>query len=212
MKYYTKKTSTNKRILVFLSIIISLLILFIYMLDKIILSTLMVVADGEMRTRAIEVIDRNILDLYDKEFNYDDIMKIEKDGQGNITMIRADTIKLNSLAAKVSLESQNKLRDMGAVGIKIPIGYISKNVILSNLGPSVKVRMQPIGSVKTNYISEFESAGINQTRHEIYLEGETSIKVIIATKSDEVQIKNTIPVAETIIVGKVPTTNLDFGK
>ncbi|QLY78472.1 sporulation protein YunB [Clostridium intestinale] len=212
MKYYTKKTSTNKRILVFLSIIISLLILFIYMLDKIILSTLMVVADGEMRTRAIEVIDRNILDLYDKEFNYDDIMKIEKDGQGNITMIRADTIKLNSLAAKVSLESQNKLRDMGAVGIKIPIGYISKNVILSNLGPSVKVRMQPIGSVKTNYISEFESAGINQTRHKIYLEVETSIKVIIATKSDEVQIKNTIPVAETIIVGKVPTTNLDFGK
>lgn len=212
MKYYTKKTSTNKRILVFLSIIISLLILFIYMLDKIILSTLMVVADGEMRTRAIEVIDRNILDLYDKEFTYDDIMKIEKDGQGNITMIRADTIKLNSLAAKVSLESQNKLRDMGAVGIKIPIGYISKNVILSNLGPSVKVRMQPIGSVKTNYISEFESAGINQTRHKIYLEVETSIKVIIATKSDEVQIKNTIPVAETIIVGKVPTTNLDFGK
>lgn len=212
MKYYTKKTSTNKRILVFLSIIISLLILFIYMLDKIILSTLMVVADGEMRTRAIEVIDRNILDLYDKEFNYDDIMKIEKDGQGNITMIRADTIKLNSLAAKVSLESQNKLREMGAVGIKIPIGYISKNVILSNLGPSVKVRMQPIGSVKTNYISEFESAGINQTRHKIYLEVETSIKVIIATKSDEVQIKNTIPVAETIIVGKVPTTNLDFGK
>lgn len=212
MKYYTKKTSTNKRILVFLSIIISLLILFIYMLDKIILSTLMVVADGEMRTRAIEVIDRNILDLYNKEFNYDDIMKIEKDGQGNITMIRADTIKLNSLAAKVSLESQNKLRDMGAVGIKIPIGYISKNVILSNLGPSVKVRMQPIGSVKTNYISEFESAGINQTRHKIYLEVETSIKVIIATKSDEVQIKNTIPVAETIIVGKVPTTNLDFGK
>jgi len=182
------------------------------MLDKIILSTLMVVADGEMRTRAIEVIDRNILDLYDKEFNYDDIMKIEKDGQGNITMIRADTIKLNSLAAKVSLESQNKLRDMGAVGIKIPIGYISKNVILSNLGPSVKVRMQPIGSVKTNYISEFESAGINQTRHKIYLEVETSIKVIIATKSDEVQIKNIIPVAETIIVGKVPTTNLDFGK
>jgi len=212
MKYYTKKTSTNKRILIFLSIIISLLILFIYMLDKIILSTLMVVADGEMRTRAIEVIDRNILDLYDKEFNYDDIMKIEKDGQGNINMIRADTIKLNSLAAKVSLESQNKLREMGAVGIKIPIGYISKNVILSNLGPSVKVRMQPIGSVKTNYISEFESAGINQTRHKIYLEVETSIKVIIATKSDEVQIKNTIPVAETIIVGKVPTTNLDFGK
>ncbi|MNI76096.1 Sporulation protein YunB [compost metagenome] len=101
---------------------------------------------------------------------------------------------------------------MGAVGIKIPIGYISKNVILSNLGPSVKVRMLPIGSVKTNYISEFESAGINQTRHKIYLEVETSIKVIIATKSDEVQIKNTIPVAETIIVGKVPTTNLDFGK
>lgn len=212
MKYYTKKTSTNKRILVFLSIIISLLILFIYMLDKIILSTLMVVADGEMRTRAIEVIDRNILDLYDKEFTYDDMMKIEKDGEGNITMIRADTIKLNSLAAKVSLESQNKLREMGAVGIKIPIGYISKNVILSNLGPSVKVKMQPIGSVKTNYISEFESAGINQTRHKIYLEVETTIKVIVATKSDEVQIKNTIPVAETIIVGKVPSTNLDFGK
>ena len=212
MKYYTKKQSSNKRILVFLSIIISVLIIFIYMLDKIILSTLMVVADGEMRTKAISVIDENILEFYSKEFSYDDIIKIEKDNEGNITMIRADTLKLNSLAAKVSLEAQKELKEMGSVGIKFPIGYISKNNILSYLGPSVKVKMQPIGSVKTNYISEFESAGINQTRHKIYLEVETTIKVIVPTKSDEVQIKNTIPVAETIIVGKVPTTNLDFGK
>lgn len=212
MKYYTKKTSGNKRILIFLSIIISLFILFIYMLDKIILSTLMVVSDGEMRAKAIEVIDDNILELYSNEFSYDDIIKIEKDNEGNITMIRADTIKLNSLASKVSLESQKELKKIGSIGIKFPIGYISKNNILSYLGPSVTVKMEPIGIVKTNYISEFESVGINQTRHKIYLEVETELKVIVPTKSDEVQIKNTIPIAETIIVGKVPQTNLDFGE
>ena len=212
MKYYTKKNKWNKRIIVLIIIIIILLTFFIYIFNKIILGTLMVVSDTEMRAKTIESIDENVLTLYSKEFQYDDVIKIEKDKEGNITMLRADTIKLNALSTKVSLEVQQDINRIGSLGIKFPIGYITRNNIVSSWGPKVTVRMEPIGSVKTNYYSEFESAGINQTRHKIYLVVEAKVNVIVPTRSDEVEVKSTIPIAETIIVGKTPQTNLDFGK
>ncbi|MEQ8198748.1 MAG: sporulation protein YunB [Clostridiaceae bacterium] len=138
-------------------------------------------------------------------------MKVEMDNEGNITMLRADTIKLNSLAAKVSIQSQDEINKIGAIGIKFPVGYLSRNNITSSWGPKITVKMEPIGSIKTNYYSEFESAGINQTRHKIYLEVEAKVRVIVPVKNDEVDIKTTIPVAETIIVGRTPQTNLQLG-
>lgn len=212
MQYYTRKRRSNKRIIIFLSIIISVILVLLYIADRIILSTLMIIADGEVRAKSIEVINESILELYSKEFSYEDAIKIEKDDEGNITMVRADTIKLNGLASKVSLQAQGQLKDLGKSGIRFPLGYITKNILLSQLGPLVKVSMFPIGSVQVNYISEFESAGINQTRHKIYLEVEALVRVVVPTKSDQVQVKDTVPIAETIIVGKVPNTNLDFGQ
>ena len=211
MKYYTKKTKWNKRIIFIIIIIIILFTFFLYQFNQIILESLMVVSDAKMRAKTIEIIDENVLSLYSKEFQYDDLIKVEKDNEGNITMLRADTIKLNSLAAKVSIQSQDEINKIGAIGIKFPVGYLSRNNITSSWGPKITVKMEPIGSIKTNYYSEFESAGINQTRHKIYLEVEAKIRVIVPVKNDEVDIKTTIPVAETIIVGRTPQTNLQLG-
>ena len=66
--------------------------------------------------------------------------------------------------------------------------------------------MQPIGHVETKYSSEFESAGINQTRHKIYVKVKTTVRVIIPLKSNDIEVTNEVPIAETIIVGKTPNT------
>ena len=200
------KTKIKIRILVIMSIIMINLTIFLYIFDKIAMPTVMAVADAEMRAKAIEIVNRAIINEYSNQFNYDQVIRVDKDSEGNIVMLKADTLRMNKIACDVALESQKELIKLGEVGIKIPIGYITRNNILSYYGPSITIKMQPLGQVETKYSSEFESAGINQTRHKIYVKVKTTVRVIIPLKSNDIEVTNEIPIAETIIVGKTPNT------
>lgn len=206
MEVINIKNKIKVRIILIMSIIIIIFNIFIYILDKTIMPTVMAVADAEMRAKAMEIVNRAIINEYSKQFNYDEIIRVDKDSEGNIVMLKADTLKMNKIACDVALESQKELMKLGEVGIKIPLGYITRNNILSYYGPSITIKMQPIGLVETKYSSEFESAGINQTRHKIYVKVKTTVRVIIPLKSNDIEVANEIPIAETIIVGKTPNT------
>ena len=200
------KIKVKFKIILILSIIILSYNTFIYILDKTVTPTALAVADSEMRARASEIVNKAIINVYSKQFNYDEIIRVDKDSEGNIVMLKADTLKMNKIASDVALEIQKELFKLGEIGIKIPIGYITRNNILSYYGPAITIKMRPIGIVETKYSSEFESAGINQTRHKIYVKVKTTVKVSIPMKSNYVEVANEIPIAETIIVGKTPNT------
>jgi len=206
MEVINIRNNIKTRILLIISLIIINFTIFIYIFDKTVMPTVMAVADAEMRAKATEIVNRAIINEYSKQFNYDEIIRVDKDSEGNIVMLKADTLKMNKIACDVALESQKELLKLGDIGIKIPIGYITRNNILSYYGPRITIKMQPIGLVETKYSSEFESAGINQTRHKIYVKVKTTVRVIIPLKSNDIEVANEIPIAETIIVGKTPNT------
>lgn len=211
---YTRKYKVFNRIKFYLIlVVISLSLLFftfIYYFDSIIAPTVLTVADGEMRAKITDIINKNISEIYGENFNYDEMIKVEKDSDGKIIMLKADTTKLNSLAMEVAMESQEEIKDVGDVGVKIPIGYITKNSIMAYWGAKIRIRMVPIGRVETSYSSTFESAGINQSRHKIYINLKTKVKVIVPFQSTETEVVHQIPISETIIVGEVP--RMSFGK
>ncbi|MEG0773196.1 sporulation protein YunB [Clostridium sp.] len=204
------KAITKFKAIVILFFFMSLFFTFIYALDAVIMPTVMTTCDAEMKVKATEVINKAIFNEYSNNFNYDEVIKIEKDGEGNITMLKADTLKMNKIATSVAINAQNELQKIGEVGVKVPVGYLTKNNILAYYGPKVTVRMMPIGYIETKYSSQFETAGINQTRHKIYVETITRIRVIIPMAHSDVIIRNQVPIAETIIVGKVPQTSLQM--
>ena len=168
--------------------------------------TVIAMCQGEMQAKATSIINEAVLEEFSKNFNYNEVIDIEKDEEGNITLLKANTLILNKIATDVSIKAQSRLRDMGIVGIKLPVGYILKNNILASIGPSVTVKMQPIGYIEVSYLSDFESAGINQTRHKIYVRINTKLKIILPYNNSEVDIKKEVAIAETIIVGKIPKT------
>lgn len=187
-----------------------ILSIFIYTLDKTIFPTVITIANAEMRAKSMEIIHSVILSEYSQNFNYDEIIRAEKDNLGNITMLKADTLKMNRIASEVAVKSQTQLKKLGTQGIKVPIGYITKNNILAKYGPKVSVNMDPIGYIETKYESIFESAGINQTRHKIYVQVFARLKVVLPMRNDEIEVKAEIPIAETIIVGKIPDTSINM--
>lgn len=96
--------------------------------------------------------------------------------------------------------------------MNIPLGYMTKNLMFYNLGPKININMSQIGNITSDYESIFESAGINQTRHKIYLNVHMKMRVVVPLNSKEVEISSQIPIAETIIVGKIPDTSINLNK
>lgn len=204
-----KRKSLKKVKIRFLIIIICTLIIFIfYSINKNLSPAIIAVADSELRARTLDIINTNIQTIYDEEFKDTDLVSVEKDSNDKIVMVKADTVRLNTLATKISLKGQDELEKMGKVGFKIPLGYVSKVSILSYLGPDIIVKMRPIGRVEVSYESVFESAGINQTRLKIYMNVKSTMQIILPFESRDLEVVNNVPVCETIIVGEIPRTIL----
>ena len=204
-----KRKSLKKVKIRFLIIIICTLIIFIfYSINKDLSPAIIAVADSELRARTLDIINTNIQTIYDEEFKDIDLVSVEKDSNDKIVMVKADTVRLNTLATKISLKGQDELEKMGKVGFKIPLGYVSKVSILSYLGPDIIVKMRPIGRVEVSYESIFESAGINQTRLKIYMNVKSTMQIILPFESRDLEVVNNVPVCETIIVGEIPRTIL----
>ena len=88
----------------------------------------------------------------------------------------------------------------------IPLGAALGVSLFSGAGPLINVSVVPVGSVTTAFATSFESAGINQTRHEISLQASVLMRIIVPTGADSVTVDTLVPIAESIIVGQVPST------
>jgi sporulation protein YunB len=86
----------------------------------------------------------------------------------------------------------------------IPISNIFGSLVFANSGPRISVNIQPAGTVNVDFYTDFEEAGINQTRLKIYLIVKTDVQIIAPLASNKIDVTTHIPVSETIIVSDVP--------
>lgn len=68
----------------------------------------------------------------------------------------------------------------------------------------MRFEILPVGTVKTSFVTEFESAGINQTRHKISLEATASVRIVLPSGASTVTAHASALMAESILVGDVP--------
>ena len=197
-----------------ISIILTIIVIFnifLYIFDKNVMPRAMELGDADMRAKAIYIINTNVQDLFkDDNIKYEDIVKVDRDKDGNIIMLQTNTVKMNALASKIALNVQDDLREFGALGFKVPLGYVINNNLIAHYGPKITITMRPVEDIKISYSSEFESAGINQTRHKIYLIAETKIMLNTPLLSKNTEIRTEIPILENIVVGKVPSTSINI--
>jgi sporulation protein YunB len=146
--------------------------------------------------------------IADGGVRYNDLILIHKDSEGRIVLMQANTIKINQMAADVTLAVQKRIDRLRYENINIPMGQLTGLYILANLGPGLKVSIMPAGTVSVDVIDRFESAGVNQTRHSIYLQFETEVRIVAPLDSGEAKVATRVPVADSIIVGQVPETFL----
>jgi sporulation protein YunB len=201
----------RRKALIIALLFTTLLIFLFYKVDRDLKPVMLAVCDSEARSISTETINNTIREEFGNKISYDDLMTIKTDKDGNVVMIQANTVELNRIGSQIALAVQGKIHNMGARGVKIPLGVMLKNDLFAYYGPKVKFNMQPLGSVNTSYRSQFEAAGINQTRHIVYLDVTANVQVVVPIARNSISVTTSVPIAESIIVGKVPNTYANFG-
>ena len=136
--------------------------------------------------------------------SYEDLVSFQKNGSGNITAVTSNVVEINKLKATLTGEIEKRISDEKSMTAKVPIGNLLGQSAFSGLGPKIKIRMIPVGFAGIDIKNEFSAAGINQTRHEIYLEVSCTVSVLLPITSKSTTVTTQVPIAETIIVGIVP--------
>lgn len=158
------------------------------------------------QTLATEAINTAVNNTVDKlGFTYDDLADIKYTSNNKVSSISTNTVNVNKLKAEVSLEAQNQLDNLQYREFNYYLGDLTGFELLNGLGPSLVVRLNFSSSVETEVNNTLESAGINQTQSTI----EIHVKAEIFLTSDEEYpneiVETTLPVAQTIIVGELPS-------
>jgi len=169
-----------------------------------------IISVSEARVRALSVLAVNnaIGEVVTNPDLYNELVKVQEDETGQITLIQANAIAVNHLNKRLMLATQQQIEDMGGVGVKIPLGSFSGLPVLNGLGPKVTIRLFPVGNVQCTFVSEFKSAGINQTNHKILVNMETRVSLVLPLATKQVTTMTQMLICESIIVGRVPDTYL----
>ncbi|MEG1710659.1 MAG: sporulation protein YunB [Clostridia bacterium] len=207
-----KKTPKWKRILiVIVSIIIATIILTYIMLSSV-APVIVSFAEARVRSLVTAAVNNAIFTVMADGVAYNELIKIEKGNDGVAAILIADSIKINKLANDTAKMSEKLISAIGLQGIGIPVGTLTGTPLFSGRGPDIHIVVEPVGSVVCNFVSEFEQAGINQTRHKIYLDILTTVEIIIPTAKSLINTTTQVLVAESILIGDVPETYLFFGE
>jgi len=155
-----------------------------------------------------EAVNRKIIQ---DNVGYDSLIYFEKDIYGQITALKTNMIGVNRLKTEIVEDVLASLSKISHSELAIPLGNLTGADILSGRGPRIPIRIVPLGVVEANFSNEFGSAGINQTRHQIMMEIHVDVSVLFPGYSADKKVTTQVCVAETVIVGNVPDSYLNFG-
>lgn len=192
---------------VLLEFLISLLLvsatLFI-VIDRRIRPTLVELAGARARALAVRSINKVVHEKLGRGMRYEDLYAVRTDSRGKVVLMQPNTGEINRVAAEVAEGIQETFRRFPLERLDIPLGQVLGSQLLATVGPLIPVRVLPVGTVETNLYDRFEQAGINQTRHTLYIDVQTTVKVVVPLISATVRVRSALPISESIILGEVP--------
>ena len=144
------------------------------------------------------------------DIDYQNFVIFEKDETGHITALRSNVAEVNRMQGQITDEILHRLSEVATSELEIPLGTLTGSALLAGRGPSLFVRMQAVGSASAAFRNQFTAAGINQTRHQIFLDVDVYMSILLPGMKTSTRVSNEIAVAETVIVGGVPDTYTYF--
>lgn len=142
---------------------------------------------------------------------YDRIVYFEKDLNGRITALKTNMSEVNRLKTDILNIINDEILALDTSDIGIPLGSLFLPELFSGKGPAIPVHILSIRNSDASFVSAFSQAGINQTLHQLTMEVSVDVAVLVLGETSSFTVTSEVVVAQTVIVGEVPTTFLQTG-
>ena len=153
---------------------------------------------------ANEVVNSEVDDVFVKE-EYQSLAKIMENSSENIKAIETDTAKINRLKSAIIQSMQKNIDSHKSDTVYVPLGSCSNLYFLAGLGPKVPIRIYPVSIVNADFKESFDSVGINQVKHKLYLDVSMKMSFVGMMFAQSDTVETSVLLNETIIVGDTPT-------
>lgn len=203
-----RRFSRKRRLLLLLTFLLALAVgLFIYF-QRNVTRVLISISEATMRASTTIAVNDAVYYTLSDEMRYEDLVTVDRDENGDILAVSANVLKINKIARDTASISQANLKNLSLNGIPIPLGALTGIEAFAGVGPRIHFRIIPVSSVSCDFTSSFESVGINQTKHTIYLNIIADISIVMPSRTERFSVLTEIMVGEFVIVGSIPETYL----
>ena len=225
-----KRRKISKKKFLFVTMLFSVLgvILSLNYINKRFTPILVETAELEIGKFSTIVVNKAIAQVLEDKINTDNLFDTIIDNNGQIQTIDFNPIIVNQVLNIATSVVQNNLKlledgDLDSIGIydmdlpedrikdlkkgiitKIPIGVITKNSLLANIGPEIPIRLHYVGDVNSNITTEITTYGINNALVKIGVKLEMTAQIILPFLTDKMVLNCDIPLAIKMIQGTVP--------
>ena len=215
----------NFKFNIFILIIITCFIISIFILNilnKKVLPIFMNYAVSEIKIKTTTLINEAVSEEISNISNLDELIFITKNNDNDIQMIDFNSSYVNKILNSITNKLLNKIKNVEnnnnytffdnsitnkynkGIIYQVPLGVISNNVFLGNLGPKIPLKLNTIGDVFTNINTGIKEYGINNALVEISVNVSVTQKVLIPFISENVNISLSIPISLKLIQGNIP--------
>ena len=195
----------NRRTMAMITIFITAIVISVKMMLDAVNPIFDTLCENEAKSLATIISNEQATNVM-REHSYDELFTVEKDTNGNVTMIKSNVIPINEIISDVAIKIQEEINKQGRKDIQIALGSFTGIKLLSGRGPGIKIRISTIGNVETDLRSEFQAQGINQTLHRIYLQVKCEVSILTPFKDITKDITNQVLIMENVIIGTIPDT------
>lgn len=202
------KFGKKHKIIAFLFFVLLIVVIYIkYLIAPIVLRN----TESQMKSYASKSINFAIAETMNQNVSYGDLIQIIKDEEGNVSFIEANSVRINLLSKSMSKCVMSNFLEFAKFPIKIAIGSFTGVSILSGFGPKIAFNISPFGEVYCSFSSNFDSAGINQTYHKLYMIISLNVNIVFPFERLRFSSSSEVLICETLIIGKIPEVYLNSG-
>lgn len=206
MRFSVRRRRTIPLFPIALTIAVIVMAWFFWLAETNLKPTLMAIAEARATLIATQAINNVINNRVSLTLDPKTLLNVTLDERGRVVLIQPNTMEFNRLGADTTIKVQDALKEITEEKIRIPIGQVLGSQFLASMGPKITVTIIPIGTVQVKVVDKFEHAGINQTRHMVYLVATTQVRIVVPLVSKSINVNTQVPIAEYVIVGEVPNT------
>lgn len=156
-----------------------------------------------------ESVNEAVMLSLEESIDYSDLMQVDKNSDGDISCVTANAYKINLINKKIEKEATRILSEKLNDGIPVPLLAFTGIGVISGYGRTIDFKTIAVSDVHCTFSGKFESAGINQTIHRIFIDVNTTVNIDVPFNKRTKSFTNSVLVSEAVLIGKVPEIYLN---